>query len=289
MSNNSRNEKKGVYEIEQVTIRTVDQAVKDYFEKKLAISVDGGDQGRKKVPVIFASPERWKAIRDGGGHRDTNGTLILPLISVYRRNINRDRGFGGMASEVPYVTVSRKLSNRTSEIQNLLQTRYNNGFPEPKKDVAVYEYLTVPFPDFCTVYYDIAIWTQYQSQMNEILEKIFYRYDYMDSFVMPVNYDEKMKPSGKGFYFVGFREGDVSSTSNVEDFTDDERVIKTLYSIKVPVYLILSPPDEPLAYGKDKGDVNSSGRPVVYKQQSTTTITLGESPINLSDFLKTTK
>lgn len=288
MANNAFDEKTGRYDIDTVTIRTVDQAVVDYFDKKIAISVDGGEETRNKVPIIFASPERWKAVREGDGYRDDNGTLILPLISVRRANMERTRGFGGMASEQPFITVSKKVSNRTRYDQNLLAAREkNNGFPEPGKNEAiVYEYLTIPFPDFFTVYYDITIWVQYQSQMNEILEKIFYSYDLLDSFTMPVDYDRTMPDRGHGYYFVGFRDQDVVPQSNVEEFTDQERIIKYSYTIKVPVYLILAPPDDPLAYGFDKGTFGATGAPVVYQQQSAFQILLNET---LADFDKTKK
>ena len=92
------------------------------------------------------------------------------------------------------------------------------------------------------------------SQMNEILEKIFFSYDYMDSFVMPKDYDVNTKePLGKGYYFVGFRDSPVlSSQSNFEEFTDEERIIRYQYDIKVPTYFILNPDDMVTSYGRHK-------------------------------------
>src|SRR4051812_424894 len=161
MVNNRWGEKKGEYEVSKVTLRTVDQAVSDYFNRKLNLTVDGGEATRNKVPIVYAGPERWKAIRDNQGLRDNNGTLILPLVSIRRTDINRERGFGGMASEQPFITVSKKLSNRTTQLADLVDQRVKNGFPQPKESGQAYEYLTLPFPDFCTVYYEISVWAQY--------------------------------------------------------------------------------------------------------------------------------
>ncbi len=63
MSNNNYNDKKGRYEIKPVTLETVDRAVRDYFDKKLNITVDS-ETTRKKVATIFATGERWKLTRD---------------------------------------------------------------------------------------------------------------------------------------------------------------------------------------------------------------------------------
>jgi hypothetical protein len=276
--NNNYPKKVGRYEVKPVTIETVDQAVYDYFDKKLNVQVDSAD-GRKKVPVMFATGERWKLMREKKGVRDDNGSLILPLISIQRMDIDRTPGFGGMAQEVPHITVLKRVHGKSNLWQNLLRTRSQNGFPQIRKDKVVYEYLTLPFPDFATVYYQIVIWAQFTEQMNEILEKIFYKYDYMDSFVMPVEYDGT-HPKGNGYYFVGFRDGNVSSQSNFEEFTDQERIIRHVYTIKTPAYFIMAPKDEPLTYENDR----DKGKPVVHKIQSTIDIKTSESVVDLKDF-----
>lgn len=282
MVNNAYNDKKGRYEVKKVTLETVDRAVRDYFDKRLSVSVDT-EREKVKVPVVFATGERWKLVRDNKGLRDQNGTLILPLITIRRMRIDRTPGMHALAQETPNITVSSIIHQKTGNIQNMVQDRRVRGFPEPKRPV-VREYLTIPFPDFCTIFYEISIWSQHQSQMNEILEKIFYNYDHMDSFVMPVEYDGKSR-KGNSYYFVGFRE-DISPQSNTQEFTDQERIIKYSYTIKTPAYLMLDPNDEALAYGKNKGEVGSDGSKTVFKTQSTVDIKLKESVITLEEFEK---
>lgn len=285
--NNAYNDKKGRYDIKPVTLETVDQAVVDYFDKKLdtTVEVDDVTHRRSKVPVIFATPERWKLIRDNKGLRDQNGTLVLPLISIRRVNINRTPGMSAMGTEVPRILVKKNIHAKTANIQNLTETRRRAGFLQPKKE-PVYEYMSIPFPDFATVYYEVVIWTQYQGQMNEILEKIFYSYEHMDSFVMPVEYDGK-KRKGNSYYFVGFRDGDVAPQSNVEEFTEKERIIKYTYSLKVPTYLMLDPKDEALSYGTVEGQSRSDdGGKVVFKYQSANQVSLKEKVSTPEEFEK---
>jgi hypothetical protein len=272
MVNNFYNDKKGSYDIGAVSIETVDQAIYDYFDKKLNVTVDVNNDSRKKVPVIYATGERWSMIRDQKGIRDENGTLILPLITVQRLNIDRTPGFGGMAQEVPYVTVRKTIHPKTSNLQNMIERRRRNGYPQIKNEKVVHDILTIPYPDFCIFYYQIMFWTQYLTQMNEIMEKIFYEYDHMDSFKIPVSYDQPPGSEGNGYYFVGFRDGDLTSESNMEEFSDQERILRYSYTIKVPVYLILNPKDKSLSYGKDRGEQGSTGKARVYREQSVTEI-----------------
>ena len=284
MPNNVYNDASGRYSIKNVTLETVDSAVRDYFDKKISISVDT-EKGRNKVPVIFAAGERWKMIRDNKGLRDENGTLILPVIAIRRTNIDRTPGMRALGQETPFITISKRIHDKTGNIQNLVNTRKLNGFPQLRKS-PVFEYLTIPFPDFAVVFYEIVIWTQYQTQMNEILQKIFYNYEHMDSFVMPVEYDGK-KRKGNSYYFVGFRDGTVVPQSNVEEFTNQERIIKYSYTIKVPAYFILDPDDESLAYGRNKSQSSTDdGSKVVFKDQSVTDVKLKESIISLEEFEK---
>lgn len=275
--NNSFNDKKGEYDIRSIRLEDIDQSLYNYFDKKISIHVDT-DKGRTKVPIIFASGERWKIIRDNKGLRDENGTLILPLISIRRIIVDRTPGFGGMAQEVPSVTISKVIHEKTGNMQNLVKSRNSFGFLETKK-APIIETITIPYPDFCTIFYEITLWTQYQSQMNEILEKIFYNYNLRDSFVIPLEYDEN-KPK-KGFYFVGFRDGNLPSQSNVEEFTSQERIIKYAYNIKIPTYLILNPKDETLSYGRD-----DEGKKVLYKTQNTVNVKLKEQILSSEEFEK---
>lgn len=188
-----------------------------------------------------------------------------------------------MAQEVPYITVKTKTHPKQPNIQNLTTSQRKLGFPVLKKP-PVEEYLTIPFPDFSTLFYEITIWAQYQTQMNAILEKIFYNYDYHDSFVMWSEWDEKTR-KGDGYRFVGFRDGNVTPQSNIEEFSESERVIKYVYTIKVPAYLILDPKDEAIAYGRNKStskdDDNSK---VVYKSQNAVELKLKETIVSAKTF-----
>lgn len=195
-------------------------------------------------------------------------------MSIRRSNIDRTPGTSAMVREVPYINVSTNVHPKTSIIENQIYEKRKQHFPQ-KKLVPVQEYLTIPFPDFCTIFYEITIWTQYQSHMNEILEKIFYNYDYLDSFVMFTKYDEKKK--GHGYRLVGYREGNVTPQDNASDFSNQERLIKYTYNIRVPTALILNPKDETLAYGRKKGDSKTDDNSkIVFKSQNVIDVKLKE-------------
>lgn len=282
MANNIYSDATGRYPIKDVTIESVDGAVFDYFDKKLSPHVDKDDGGETvgyKVPVFFATGERWALIRKNN-FRDEHGTLILPIISIRRTNIDRTPGFGGMAQEVKSLTVSKVIHPKTSNVQNQVDARKRRGvFFQPKVEPII-EHVTIPFPDFAQVLYEVTIWTQYNTHMNEILEKIFYKYELLDSFVMPLEYDGN-HPKGDSYYFVGFRDGGIDKLSNDEDLTNQERIIKYRYGIRVPAYFLLNPDDEATATGR-----NPDGTKSVYKNQTINKIKVTEKVSTIEEYKK---
>jgi len=281
MANNRYEDKKGRYEFSPVTLETVDGAVFDYFDKKLAPTVAGTDKNdlRTKVQIYFSGHERWKIVRENG-FRDKNGTLVLPIVSLKRTDINRERGFGGMAQEDKTITVSKVVHPKSSNIRNLTRTKSLLGMPEKDKGPVI-ETLTIPFPDFCNINYEVTLWSQYQADMNEVLEKIFYKFEHLDSFVIPVDYDGNRPSEPLGMYFMGFRQGDIVKESNDDDYTDQERIIRYSYTIRVPAYLMLDPKDEALSYGRDE-----NGKKILYKQQNVIDVKLKETVLSAEEFYK---
>lgn len=287
MANNRYNDAKASYELKVIDIRTVDESVKNYFEKKLRPTVDTPD-GHRPIPVIFATGERWALSKTQQGIRDSNGTLILPLISIQRINIERNPGVFSMPLDVGTITLGHKVSSKTSVLQNNLNQRRNDGFMVPIKEKVVHEYTTVPFPEFCLMTYEVSVWTQHVGQMNEVLEKIFYMYSYADSFVIPIDYDgPSLRGRGNGRYFTAIREGDFPNESNYEEFTDTERIVRYNYLFKVNAYLILSPADKTLAHGKEREvDNERSGKFIQYIQTSSPEIKLSEQVVSEEEYQK---
>jgi hypothetical protein len=276
MANNRYGDKKGRIEVKPVTIETVDRAMRDYFAKKLAISVKT-DTDRKKVPVIFSTGERWNLSRDDKQFRDENGTLILPIIAIIRREINKDKTLRGIGQEVKQFSITSEIHKKNSNLQAQVFNRKKRGFPTIKP-AETREYLTIPFPDFANVLYEVVIWAQYTQQMNEMLEKIFYSYNIHESFVMPVEYDGD-KPKGNSYYFVGHANDVFSADNNFEDFSEQERIIKYSNEITVPAYFILDPDSTSLSYGKDE-----EGRHILYKKQSSNKTKITEEIVSLDEF-----
>ena len=72
-----------------VTLMDVDSAILFYFENVINPSVE--DNGENvKVPIMYASPERWKAIQRDGFMKDKKRQTITPVIAYRRTSLEKD-------------------------------------------------------------------------------------------------------------------------------------------------------------------------------------------------------
>ncbi len=247
------------------TIRTedVDRGVKRWFIHVVEAHVSSQDGSKRKVPVKFSSGERWVASADRQAIRDKNGQVILPVIHISRDGIDPTSGTTGLGTGVPRMQVARLISEKTSALANLDQSRPISQ--RRLRDGAVYEIVTIPFPVTGQMTYEVSIQCSSIQQMNEITEKILSRMEFFDvpSFVISLAADERNKglKSGDGstelepadgsryqdreplsdYYFVGYLDGDWSSKGNMDEFTDQERIIELSFGFRVPVALMLDP------------------------------------------------
>lgn len=230
-----------------LTIRHVDQAVKDWFDNTVAASVAGADGQRKRVPSVFSQGERWAIGRTRGSDgalRDENGVLMLPVMAIRRVSITPDTSMLALGCQTENITISKRVDGKSGDLMSLERQK-----PESQRlphDPVVYEVRTIPFPDRIVIDYQLVIQTQYISQMNDVLQKLWRMFDIQRSFVIPIQNDGRIPPRANGYrdpkpldkpYLVGFFESEYSDSGNFEEFTEQERVIKYTTSFTVPAAL----------------------------------------------------
>lgn len=271
----------------------VDRGVKRWFINVVEAHVSFPDGSRRKVPVKFSSGERWVASADRQGIRDRNGQLILPVIHVGRDSLDPVGGDQlALGTGVPRMQVAKLISSKASALSNLDQSR---PISERRlRDGSVYEIVTVPFPITAQMNYKVTIQCTSIQQMNEITEKILSRLEFQSvpSFVISLSGDERNKglPTGDGstelepadgsryqdrpplsdYYFVGYLEGDWSSKGNLDDFTDQERIIELSFGFRVPVALMLDP---------------GGTRPAVQVERTSFAVKMGDEEVHTVDDL----
>ena len=257
-------------ELPSNTIEDVDRCVFTLFNSEIPLFYKA-KSGQVKVPVIFATGERFAILRRKRPLRDNAGALILPLVSISRTGIQQSVDFGYGAGQTSPLTLKRQLSPDDLTYQTLInrvgfnnmsappagesRTTTNTGNPvgtqgtrrasvgklsslldsghllQPDTSRAITEIITLPPVKFFTAEYEITFWCQYTQQMNKFLTILQSAYQDMHqrSFRLET-------PSG--YWFVAYVDESLSPDNNFDDFTDDERLVRYSFNMKVPSYVI---------------------------------------------------
>ena len=240
------------------SLETIDGAVIDYINDRLDIYVDTND-GFKKVPTLWVTAERSYQIKHNKDLRDKEETLVLPLITINRSNIEKNPSseYAIPAANIPEVrdamggsiTYGRRIyQKKTAEFQNAYAKRKYGQSTSPTvvNNRTVYETISIPFPTWIAVNYEISIRTEYQQQTNQIIRK-FIRQGGLNRMPFRIERD--------GHKFEAFIDGNLNNNSNVSALNMAQRNYETTLGFKVLGYLI--------------GDGDNEEKPnIVYRQNA---------------------
>ena len=266
------------FDIPSIGIEDIDRAIFQLFDNKISFEVS--HKGTlQKVPVIFASGERFALTRRKNPIRDSENTLILPLVSIMRQNIDFSPAQAGKKTAIAFreqesYVIKYRLNERDRKYQNIinkqgLKNQINvsseNNFllntPTPgfsvKPDAVstrrssanigfssvanvslgeslgrnMFEIIEIPYPEFVAVTYDVVFWTQYMKQSNQMIETLLLNFTGQG--------EEIPMTTEGGYQLVAFFTGPFSNSgTNLDEFTESERIIKHSFSVTIPGYIL---------------------------------------------------
>jgi hypothetical protein len=218
------------------SIENVDFAFFDWLDKQLNLSCNSKD-GFKKVPVVWVTPERAFQVKQNKEFRDINGTINIPLITLERTNITKDvKNNGVYYTNLPpknnrHIISKRINQKKTSEFANAdYEKQYGLvQFARPRKNQKiVYEFKNMLLPVYATFTYNITLFTQYQQQMNELIQPFISRTGSTKYFIIERD----------GYKYECFIEGSIDSKNNVANMDEEERRYISTITIKTLANLI---------------------------------------------------
>jgi hypothetical protein len=221
-----------------VTLVDIDTAIVKHLDNVINASIIAAGV-QVKVPVNYASPERWKSIQSDGFIRDKNGKVQCPAIAVRRSTMSRNDNLTTLNRYLQYPTVKHfSPKNQYDRFSTM------NGF-QPTKEI-----YSVALPDHVIINYDIIVWTDLVEQGNSVIEKInFATEDYWGD-------PERFK----------FRTSISDYNFQVEINSEQDRMVKSTFSMMAYAYLL---PDH---YENYKSVVQKSFTPrkIVFSAETTT-------------------
>ena len=192
----------------------MDSAIMYYFNEVIKPTVTENKE-TIKVPVMYASPERWVSIQKQGFMRDKRQQLITPLIVFKRTGMQKNEN-------IPTNKIdANNPKNFQTFSQKYSQTNRYDAFSSQLGITPNKEHYSVVMPDYITLNYEFIVWTSYIEQMNKIVERINY-----------TNGSYWGEP-GK----LRFR-SKIESFSDASEMDSQERLIRTNFSVEMYGYII---------------------------------------------------
>lgn len=219
------------------TLETIDMAVYKFINGTLNPHVKSNN-GYTKVPVLWLGTERPYQIKNNKELRDSVGKLKLPLITITRSSVTRDKTFlgsyqAGGPSETGYgggsVEITKVIKqDKTRNFANADENRANKGDetgPSSNSKI-VYETITIPKPVYVTCMFEVNLRTEYQQQINDLISTFFL--------------DEKntARIEHDGHKYEVFIQDDYGLSSNLNSLGSEERMFTAKIQIKVLGYIV---------------------------------------------------
>lgn len=248
--------------IPPVGIEDADMALFRLFDKDIGFTTRVVEAANKEIQikkpyVIFATGERFAIAKKLRPPRDRNNTLMLPAISIRRTSIEQTsaditgRGINQFSGNL---VIKRRLEKGDRDYQNFINklgfknlqntfsTTRETGQHKKDRDVIegglldtrvglnnMWEVITVPQPQFFTATYEVIFWTSFTQHMNYLIET------YMSSF-LPNDRIHKLV-TDKGYWFLAYTQEQFANQENIDDFTEDERILRYSFNVQVRGYV----------------------------------------------------
>ena len=197
-----------------VTLKDIDSAVIYYVENIIQPSVEENGENLK-VPIMYSSLERWKAIKRDGFLRDKKRQVITPLI-VFKRNtidVNKNMPIDKLDANNPHMFYTFQKKYSRQNIYDRLDAQIGI--------ISQREYYNVSVPDYVTLNYTFTLWTSYIKQMNGLIEK----FTYSDGAYW--GDPEKMRFKST-----------IDSFDDATEIGDTERLVRSTFNLTMMGYLL---------------------------------------------------
>ena len=231
------------------SIEDIDYSIVSWLKEDLEL-IAKTNAGYTKVPVFWQSPERSFQVKNDRSLRDDEGSIILPVVSIERTGIVKDPAAKGSFQAHLFsdkgngrsgrMVIAKKIKqDKTRNFAVASGTRsYNSGkiqqnFPRVNHKVVI-QTLSIPIPVYVNLEYKITIRSEYQQQMNSLMQPFIARTGQINSFLLRRN----------GHIYEAFIDQSFAHNNNVATLNEEVRMFQTDIVIRVLGYLIGEGPND---------------------------------------------
>lgn len=154
-----------LFKTPSITLYDIDYAILHFLKERMDLQIE--ENGRTiNVPVMYAGGETWSQIQRHGYLRDKSRKILTPVMILRRSNVLEDDRFaqldtrGTNAANSIIIRSNRDITDTYDQYQETVNSKQNS------------EYFLTVVPTLVKVTYDVFIWTELQTQLNTIIQKL---------------------------------------------------------------------------------------------------------------------
>tara|TARA_A100001515_G_scaffold143452_2_gene144601 strand:- start:2869 stop:3717 length:849 start_codon:yes stop_codon:yes gene_type:complete len=226
---------------EASTLETIDTGLYEWVNEFLDIHTQT-NKGMFKVPVLWLGTERVYQIKNDQRIRDKVGKLILPLMTINRDSVDKDPSFRGSfqanikeandyrggATKRSRKINQEKTRNFQNSIANIATNQEQTTGKIKDNNQIVYDNYNAPIPVYVSIMYTVTLRTEYQQQMNDLLQPFVTTTGQINSFIFDKD----------GHRYEAFIQSGFGMNNNTTNIGEEERMFETKVQIKVLGYLM---------------------------------------------------
>ena len=226
---------------EASTLETIDTGLYEWVNEFLDIHTQT-NKGMFKVPVLWLGTERVYQIKNDQRIRDKVGKLILPLMTINRDSVDKDPSFRGSfqanikeandyrggATKRSRKINQEKTRNFQNSIANIATNQEQTTGKIKDNNQIVYDNYNAPMPVYVSIMYTVTLRTEYQQQMNDLLQPFVTTTGQINSFIFDKD----------GHRYEAFIQSGFGMNNNTTNIGEEERMFETKVQIKVLGYLM---------------------------------------------------
>lgn len=148
-----------------ITLYDIDYAILHFLKERMNFQIE--ENGRMiDVPVIYAGGETWSQIQRHGYLRDKSRKILTPILVLKRSTVIEDDRFaqldvrGTNGANSVKIVPNRQIHDPYDRYQETDNSKRNAEF-----------FISV-IPTMVKITYDLFIWSELQTQLNTIVQKI---------------------------------------------------------------------------------------------------------------------
>tara|TARA_B100000287_G_scaffold412262_1_gene442519 strand:- start:4278 stop:5123 length:846 start_codon:yes stop_codon:yes gene_type:complete len=199
-----------------VVLKDLDTAILSHIQNVMRIKVrENGEM--VDVPIMYANQERWANIKRNGVIRDKNGSLLLPLMSFRRVNVEFNDELPSYKQDVTGDFVQVVRTSGWSKANQYDAFGVQTGIKPIKENIVT------GVPQYVNATYDFIVYSSFITQMNTIVESF-------------VQQHQTYWGDNTSYRFHCLVEGGMADATEMD--VAGERIVKTTFSVMLKGYLL---------------------------------------------------